>query len=150
MVDDLREGVEVERDQIVDMQSREVLHGVERRCRAVVAAELPGRVDPVLRVDRVPVAIDVHLEVAREREQRKCVVGRVGSEEHQGVGVGSGIGIRSVGRATYVVAGDESNRRLGCLRDLQSVLLHLHERLGAGRHRVQGLLPVEIDPSGSA
>ena len=53
VVDDLRERVEVERDQVVDLEPGQMLDRVERGGRAVVSAIRPRRVDPVVRLDRV-------------------------------------------------------------------------------------------------
>ncbi len=150
MVDDLREGVEVERDQVVDVEAGQVLHRVERRVGAVVAAGRPGGVDPVLRVDHVAVAVDGHPEVAREREQRKRVVRRVGPQQHQRVGVRAGVRIGAAGRAADVVACDESDRRLGRRRDRRpqiSALLGMDELLARRRHRVERLVTVEVGAS---
>ena len=69
-MDDLREGVEVEGDQVVDRYVRQVRDRVQRGARASVGAAIgPRGVDPVVRGDGVSLAVDRDVEVAREREE---------------------------------------------------------------------------------
>ena len=112
-VDDLLEGVEVERDQVVDLTCSPVrcsIVSTAAQRAAVRAAVGPRSVDPVVRRDRVSLAVDRDVEVAREREQRERVVLRVGAEEHERVGVRARVRVRARARAV-VVAGDERDRR---------------------------------------
>jgi hypothetical protein len=148
VVDDLLEGVEVEGDEVIDLEPGQALHRDEGRGRAVVAAQRPGRVDAVGGGGSTGVAVDRHPHVAREREQRERVVGRIGSQQHQRVRVRACVGVRA-GAGPVVVARDECNRRLRRDRGLEFGLRPLC-RLVLRRDGGEALVPVEIQAARGA
>ena len=149
-VDDLLERVEVERDQEVDVDpAREVFHRVQRCGWAVCAAIGPRRVDPVVGRDGVPLAVDRDVEVAREREQRKRVVPRVGAEQHQRVGVRARV--RGCPRARpMVVARDERDRRLVGAAERVEEFLRIRHLSRVRLDRVETLVGIEVEPAADA
>ena len=81
LVDELAEAAEVDRDDVVDRQPREGADGPERAHRAAGGV---GGVD--LRDERrLTRAVDRHVEVAREREQRDRLLAGIRADEHQRV-----------------------------------------------------------------
>jgi hypothetical protein len=109
LVDDQLEPVEVDSDDVVDGNVREVCDRVER---SLLAADRPRLVDAAVRTRHVgAVAIDRHLEVARERHERQRVVRRVAADEHDRVGARL-LAQRRIGALAGVVADDQRRRRL--------------------------------------
>jgi hypothetical protein len=102
LVHDVAEALEVDRDQVVDREVRERAHGFERAGRPTERVRL---VDPA-RVCATVRAAAVDDQVAREREQRDRVRGRVGSEEHDRVRARRGIAV-----AGPVVVADQERVR---------------------------------------
>ena len=100
--------MEVERDQVVDRNAGQLLHGVERALRR---RSRPRGVDPVGRDADVGVAVDRHVEVAREREQRERVLLRVGADQHQRVRARV-LRAEALVAGALVVADDERGRGL--------------------------------------
>ena len=138
-VDDLLEAPEVDRDQVVDREARQLLHGLDR---ALGAAPGVGVVD-LLRGRAAARTGDAHDEVARQREHRDRLRLRVGAQQHQRVGAGRRA-VALVG--AVVVADDEGDRRLARQRDREAPLRRLHvHRVGADLR--DALMEVEVGPT---
>ena len=139
LVDDLLEPVEVHGDQVVDRQSRQVLHRQDGSRRAAARVR---RVDAVAaRRDVAGVvglrarAVDRHVEVTREREQRDRLRRRIGTYEHQRVRERRPVRLDA---GAVVVADHQRDRglvrerdveRLRCAHDLRRVRAHGRDRL---------------------
>ncbi len=85
LVHEQLEAVEVDRDQVVHREPGQLLDGLERPVRRAVPARRPRGVDPVGLERRDRVAVDRHLQVAREREERQRVRRRIRAHEHDRV-----------------------------------------------------------------
>ena len=117
LVDDLDEAEEVDADQIVDRDVRELLDRLERSQRA---AGRIGGVDLVV-PDRSARTVDRHPHVAREREQRDGVVPRIASDQHHRVRAARGLAVD----VAVIRAEDERDRRLagsGVVQPLRGAL----------------------------
>ena len=147
LVHEQLEAVEVDRDQVVDRQAGQLLHGLERPVGRALRARRPGRVDPVGLERGDGVAIDRHLKVARERQQRQRVVRRIRADQHDRVGARVGE-TESLAPGAGVVADDQRRRRLRRGRQRLQVLLGHLERLRVRRDRVERLVAVEIRTAG--
>ena len=136
LVDELPEPTEVDRDDVVDRQARQVADGAERPDRAA------GRVRGVdlRRERRVAGTVDRDVQVAGEREERDRLLPRVRAHQHQGVGARRCV-LPLVG--AVVVAEHERGRGLAGESDLQRLerLLHLGR---ARRDGCDSLMEVEV------
>ena len=146
LVHEQLEAVEVDRDQVVHGDSGQLLDGVER---AAHAAGRPGGVDAVGLDRGRRIAVDRHLEVAREREQRQRVRLRVGADEHDRVGARV-LRAEAEGAGARVVADHERDGRLRRCRQLREVLLRSPDLLRVRRERIQRLVRIEIEPAREA
>ena len=119
-VDELAEALEVDRDQVVDRELRQLPDRLERAPRAAFGVRL---VDPPP-VGRLTGTGHVDHEIARKREQRDRVRRRVRSDEHDGV---RPRWVARVGSLALVVADDQRVRRLVGDRDVEPLggLLHV-------------------------
>ena len=139
LVDQLAEAPEVDRDQVVDRNARELAHGLERASSTAVGV---GSVD-LGRVRRFAGADDLCLEIAWEREHRDRVVLRIRADKHEGVRArGRSLGLA---RAT-VVPDDESCRGLTGDREIEPLRSdpHIDASRCHGGHR---LMEIEVRPT---
>ena len=111
-VDELAEAAEVDRDQVVDRNAGQLANGLER---ALGPARRVGVVDP--RAERRPAgAVDLHEQVARERQHRDRLRVGIGAHEHDRVRARR----RSLPlTGALVVADHERRRRLAGQRDVE-------------------------------
>ncbi len=137
LVHDLREALEVDGDDVVDGDVRQVLDRLQGSLRAAVRV---GLVDPAAERPGSPAPRDVDYQVARERQHRDDLLVRVGPDEHDGVGARAAAGVHSV-RAP-VVAEDERDGGLVRLRHVQDLLCLLH-LAGVRAHRRDALVDEE-------
>jgi hypothetical protein len=112
-VDDLLEAMEVDGDQVVDREPRQVL---DREQRALRVAARVGGVDPIGTEWGRRVAVDRHVEVARERQQRDRLGHWIGADQHQRVRERRVARLRA---GAVVVADDERDRRAVRDRDVE-------------------------------
>ena len=147
LVDHLLEAVEVDGDQVVDRQRGEVL---DRQHGALRPAARVGRVDAVggdhvadgVRLGRA--AVDRHVEVAREGEERDGLRLRVGADEHQGVRQRRPVRLDA---GAMVVADHERDRGVVSDRDVQAPRRPNDVRCVRTNAR-DGLVEVEVGAAG--
>jgi hypothetical protein len=138
-VDELAEAAEVDGDQVVDREPRQLPDRLERALRAALGVRA---VDAGVEARR-PGADDLDVEVAREREQRDRLRLGVGAHEHDGVGPGGD----AVLAGALVVADDEGGGRLARQRDVEALRGDLHVRC-RGDDRSDALVEPEVGAAG--
>ena len=120
-VHQLVEAAEVDGDQIVHRQPRQLADGFQRALGPALGV---GAVDPRAE-GRTAGTDDVDVEVPGQREHRDRLGLRVGADEHDRVG--AGLGAPRLALAA-VVADDERRRRLAGQRDVEALRRDLHVR----------------------
>ena len=148
LVHDRDEAEEVDADQVVDRDPGQMPNCLERAARAAVGV---GAVDPVgARSDRrsvaspggsPPRAVEGHLEITREREQRDRLRDRVGPDQHHRVRARGRVAVAGA----MVVADHERDRGVLRVRDRVEPLLRALRRGRMALQRGGALVRPEVE-----